>query len=925
MPNYTVVTNSYVTDYDFTESNESGNLELSMTGSGGPRLLLSAGGYNDMDPMEVIFKVESVTIPSGWWGFGVIAWDGDVDGYHNFIGPHERNNTTFYAHFFSYYWGCNTTSGWTSSYDNWSDQSPPFWVKVSIINSTMCLYESADGESWVLRKSYEVQHYSELSITHFGIGLHALSVSTGTISIELSNVSWPGIDSRNPPTVVTKYAGRTGLATASLVGELSDLGGHSSVDCYFQYRVSGAETWDDTYSTTDILVSTGYFEAELTGLSSETTYEFRVVGKYEDSGTQYVYGDTDTFSTELFGVEGIGFSGETSSTQVNYSGCILDNIGDTDSETVSEIGYYTYDYHIQYLTTTKAFALYEVEWDSGYATTATLSIRDSSDNVLVSGISGGGSAIRKHRFTLDTPIELSNATEYRFRFDVSPGIKHYYDVKAHSGSLWERIGTYAGGTWVDGGVLELTLKELSYDSSGYIQIPVTLSGIFQPQTITWEATTPAGTDVDVYAQVQNTAAVNAEAVGTGEGELAYTYSGGSRSSGSWAYHEQKIELLETCNLISVRWKTSISSGTISLVIKNEVGTTIASTSASSPGADQWMDFDFGEKWLSPGIYHFCFTHPSAAQVWYVNSLQSNSLWNSLGVTFGITNESYTFNFGLVISQNVTLDYYPVDTPTVYSDSVEIDFYQPFADKREIYLKETAGSGDAITADYTKASPDPGSWESQSSGTTLTVPDGGDNVDNKILWIKAALSTTDDNITPVLVSVLLAGESGSGEFSVSLASESDVSTGLSVDRYFSVSVDGETDISAILSIPSVWFSCSFVSETSASATMSINRSFVTSFLTESDVSAALSVIRMLSINMDSETEILVDLWVGNTRKETVEIESSLCLSIEKKSSLCLVKEIESSLATRVELESSLCLSVEKQSSLATQIELESRLF
>ncbi|RKY08079.1 MAG: hypothetical protein DRP65_09605 [Planctomycetota bacterium] len=81
----------------------------------------------------------------------------------------------------------------------------------------------------------------------------------------------------------------------------------------------------------------------------------------------------------------------------------------------------------------------------------------------------------------------------------------------------------------------------------------------------------------------------------------------------------------------------------------------------------------------------------------------------------------------------------------------------------------------------------------------------------------------------------------------------------------------------------------------------------------------------SANMDSKTEILVDLWVVNYHKETVEIESSLCLSIEKKSSLCLVKEIESSLATRVELESSLCLSVEKQSSLATQIELESRLF
>lgn len=77
-----------------------------------------------------------------------------------------------------------------------------------------------------------------------------------------------------------------------LTGNLSSLLGESSADVYFEYRETGASTWQST--TTQTQSTTGNFTETVTGLSAATDYEFRAVATYS-SGTYY--GDTLTFTT----------------------------------------------------------------------------------------------------------------------------------------------------------------------------------------------------------------------------------------------------------------------------------------------------------------------------------------------------------------------------------------------------------------------------------------------------------------------------------------------------------------------------------------------------------------------------------------------------------------------------------------------------
>jgi len=94
-----------------------------------------------------------------------------------------------------------------------------------------------------------------------------------------------------PPTVVTAAASSLSTTSATLNGSLDDLGNASSVDVSFEW---GTTTAYGNETSTQEMTSTGTFTASLTGLSSNTTYHFRVkaVGASPD-----VYGDDITFTT----------------------------------------------------------------------------------------------------------------------------------------------------------------------------------------------------------------------------------------------------------------------------------------------------------------------------------------------------------------------------------------------------------------------------------------------------------------------------------------------------------------------------------------------------------------------------------------------------------------------------------------------------
>lgn len=91
--------------------------------------------------------------------------------------------------------------------------------------------------------------------------------------------------------VSTKSAKNITDSSATLNGSLDDLGGASSVDCNFEWRESGASSWNATDALT--LDVTGSFSEDIVGLSSSTDYEFRAIAKASD-------GDTDTGITNTF-------------------------------------------------------------------------------------------------------------------------------------------------------------------------------------------------------------------------------------------------------------------------------------------------------------------------------------------------------------------------------------------------------------------------------------------------------------------------------------------------------------------------------------------------------------------------------------------------------------------------------------------------
>ena len=115
-------------------------------------------------------------------------------------------------------------------------------------------------------------------------------------TIELTVDYTPAFDM---PVFTTEPADPVGYDTATLKGNLTDLGDATTVDVFFEYRKDGAESWTETTKQTKTV--TGTFNEALTGLDQYTDYEFRAVSEFDMQGTlTNTYGDTLTFKTSIY-------------------------------------------------------------------------------------------------------------------------------------------------------------------------------------------------------------------------------------------------------------------------------------------------------------------------------------------------------------------------------------------------------------------------------------------------------------------------------------------------------------------------------------------------------------------------------------------------------------------------------------------------
>jgi len=115
----------------------------------------------------------------------------------------------------------------------------------------------------------------------------AAPVVTGApLTIDLAATTGP-----QPPQVQTNAATGVTARTATLNGDLTNLGGYASADVYFQWGTTAAY---GNATTAVTKIATGTFAASISGLEPLTDYHFRAVAGYD---SEEVCGIDRTFTT----------------------------------------------------------------------------------------------------------------------------------------------------------------------------------------------------------------------------------------------------------------------------------------------------------------------------------------------------------------------------------------------------------------------------------------------------------------------------------------------------------------------------------------------------------------------------------------------------------------------------------------------------
>lgn len=120
----------------------------------------------------------------------------------------------------------------------------------------------------------------------------AISSGFGTDGYGAGAFGDPSSDSA--PTITTRDATGVDASSATLAGELSDLGGASSAAVYFEWGLTDDGLTSATASQT--LESAGTFSHTVTGLESGAEYTFRAVADASDGET--AVGTTRTVTTD---------------------------------------------------------------------------------------------------------------------------------------------------------------------------------------------------------------------------------------------------------------------------------------------------------------------------------------------------------------------------------------------------------------------------------------------------------------------------------------------------------------------------------------------------------------------------------------------------------------------------------------------------
>lgn len=193
--------------------------------------------------------------------------------------------------------------------------TPADWLRLVRNGDTLETYHSTEDGNWTPINHLGADDidlnddvYVGLAVTSHVTGdrctatFQNLSGISPTTNEDVGDVEVGGSVSAEEGVPLVSTGGATGIGTdsATFTGELTDLGGASYAECYFEYREVPTEPWTST--ETRMLTSPKPFSVDVEGLTSRRYYEIRAVADTDDGDT--AMGATTVFSTASRGGDG---------------------------------------------------------------------------------------------------------------------------------------------------------------------------------------------------------------------------------------------------------------------------------------------------------------------------------------------------------------------------------------------------------------------------------------------------------------------------------------------------------------------------------------------------------------------------------------------------------------------------------------------
>ncbi|SEW31177.1 pectate lyase [Natrinema salifodinae] len=204
----------------------------------------------------------------------------------------------------------STTSGGEDESEVAGGSLAAEWLRLRRDGDVFEAYGSSDGDDWTLIADIDATHvelsdraYVGLPVTSHNVGelctaeLRDLTGIEPAANRDIGDVEIAGgVDvEEGVPFVTTGDAADVTATGATVRGDVTDLGGADSADCYVEYREVPTESWTRTAART--LEAPGEFRVRLDDLTSRRYYEYRAVIETSD-------GDVAVGSSETVGTPG---------------------------------------------------------------------------------------------------------------------------------------------------------------------------------------------------------------------------------------------------------------------------------------------------------------------------------------------------------------------------------------------------------------------------------------------------------------------------------------------------------------------------------------------------------------------------------------------------------------------------------------------